>query len=341
MRIRKIVGVLLPIIAGVLAVWFYHRTDHHNQDSLILYGNIDIRQVDLSFQDPEHIDRVLVQEGARVAQGQLLAIQDLERFQFAADSAEARVEAQQQVLKRLLNGSRAEEIAKARADVKAAEAEVVFAKKVLARTRTLALKKLASMEDADRARSELDSAKEKLKALNELLALAVIGPRPEDIEEARAKLKAEQSALMLARTIWEDAHLYAPHDGIIQDRMLEAGDMASAETPVFSLALTDPVWARVYVQESDLGKLRHGMVAHISSDSFPGQQYQGWVGYISPTSEFTPKAVETTELRTSLVYQVRVYACNPQEHLRLGMPVTVTIDLAHSALSDQPSCGLQ
>lgn len=332
------IAVLSLIIFGVFAVWFYQRTEEHRRNSLTLYGNIDIRQVDLSFHDPEHIEQIMVQEGARVKQGQLLAVQDLERFQYAIDSAGARLAAQQQVLNRLLNGSRPEEIAKARADAKAAEAEVVFAGKELERMQALSLKKLAPVEAADRARSELDSAREKLKALTELQTLAVIGPRQEDIEEARARLQAERSALKLAQKIWQDAHLYAPNDGVIQDRMLEPGDMAGAETPVFTLALTDPVWARVYVSEPDLGKLSHGMAAKISSDSFPDKKYEGWVGYISPTAEFTPKAVETTELRTSLVYQVRVYACNPQDELRLGMPVTVDIELNQPERSGQPIC---
>nr|WP_305910312.1 efflux RND transporter periplasmic adaptor subunit [Methylomarinum sp. Ch1-1]MDP4523002.1 efflux RND transporter periplasmic adaptor subunit [Methylomarinum sp. Ch1-1] len=138
--------------------------------------------------------------------------------------------------------------------------------------------------------------------------------------------------------MWQDAHLYAPDDGVIQNRMLEPGDMADAQTPVFTLALTDPVWARVYASETDLGKLRPGMVAEIRSDSFPDQAYQGWVGYISPTAEFTPKAVETVELRTSLVYQVRVYACNPKHQLRLGMPVTVSIKLIQPDVTGRQHC---
>ena len=338
MKKKIVIPVALLVMVGVVAAWFFLRTGEHHQENLTLYGNIDIRQVDLSFHDPEYIEQILVQEGARVKQGQLLAIQSLDRFQYAIDSAESRLAEQQQVLNRLINGSRPEEIAKAKADVKAAEAEVVFAKKELERMQALARKKLAPIESADRARSVLDSNREKLKALIELQTLAVIGPRQEDIEEARAGLKAEQSALKLAQKIWQDGHLYAPHNGIIQDRMLEPGDMASAETPVFTLALTDPVWARVYVSEPDLGKLRYGMMAQISSDSFPDKKYRGWVGYISPTSEFTPKAVETTELRTSLVYQVRVYACNPQDELRLGMPVTVRIELEQPEKTGQPTC---
>jgi HlyD family secretion protein len=100
--------------------------------------------------------------------------------------------------------------------------------------------------------------------------------------------------------------------------------MASPQKPVFTMALVDPIWIRAYVPEPQLGKLSHGMAAHVTTDSFPGKTYDGWVGFISPTAEFTPKPVETEEVRTRLVYEVRVFVPNPQGELRLGMPATVT-----------------
>ena len=116
----------------------------------------------------------------------------------------------------------------------------------------------------------------------------------------------------------------------IRDRLLEPGDMVSPQTPVLTLALTDPVWVRAYASEVYLGRLAPGMSAEVSTDSYPDKTYPGWIGFISPTAEFTPKTVETPELRTRLVYQVRVHVCNPQDELRLGMPTTVSIPL------DQP-----
>jgi HlyD family secretion protein len=103
--------------------------------------------------------------------------------------------------------------------------------------------------------------------------------------------------------------------------------MASPQAPAYVLALTDPVWVRAYVSEVDLGKIHQGMAAKVRTDSFPGKTYDAWIGFISPTAEFTPKSVETTDVRTSLVYQIRVYVKNPENQLRLGMPATVIIDL--------------
>jgi HlyD family secretion protein len=73
------------------------------------------------------------------------------------------------------------------------------------------------------------------------------------------------------------------------------------------------------------------MVAEVRTDSFPDKRYRAWIGFISPTSEFTPKSVETTQVRTSLVYQVRINVCNPQDELRLGMPATVVLRLDQQA----------
>jgi HlyD family secretion protein len=125
-----------------------------------------------------------------------------------------------------------------------------------------------------------------------------------------------------------DTLLYSPADGIIQNRILEPGDMANPQTPVFTLALDNPLWVRAYLPEPEMGKVALGMQAWIESDSFPGQRFPGWIGYISPVSEFTPKNVETAQLRSQLVYRVRVFACNPDHRLRLGMPATVVIPLS-------------
>ncbi len=329
----KFILVVLAVAGLTTVIGYFNKPSETDKSNLTLFGNIDIRQVQLTFHDAEHIATMKAKEGDRVKQGQLLATQDLDRFQYAIDYAKAKTAAQQQIVNRLVSGTRPEDIRRAAADVKSAYAEVAFAKKERQRLQKLVKKKVTSIESVDRANKEYVTALEKLHALKQQQALAVIGPRLEDIAEAKALLKANESSLKLAKKIWQDGHLYAPAEGIIQDRILEPGDMADSRIPVYTLALVDPVWARVYVPENQLGQLKYAMPAQISTDSYPNKRYQGWVGFISPTAEFTPKTVETPELRTHLVYQVRVFACNPQNELRLGMPVTVNIDL--TAAPDQ------
>ena len=122
--------------------------------------------------------------------------------------------------------------------------------------------------------------------------------------------------------------LTAPLDATVRSRLIEPGEMASPQKPAFSLAITDPKWVRAYVTETDLGKVRPGMKAAITVDAFAGRRFPGWVGFISPVAEFTPKTVQTTDLRTSLVYEIRVFVTDPNDELRLGMPATVHLPLA-------------
>jgi membrane fusion protein PltH len=120
-----------------------------------------------------------------------------------------------------------------------------------------------------------------------------------------------------------DAQLKAPMDAIVRTRLMEPGEMASPQKAVYSLAIIDPKWIRAYVSETDLGKVHPGMKGLIAVDSFPNRRFEGWVGFISPIAEFTPKIVQTDELRSTLVYEVRVFVKDPSDDLRLGMPATV------------------
>jgi HlyD family secretion protein len=182
------------------------------------------------------------------------------------------------------------------------------------------------------AQAEVDQAQ--LKVKEKALDLALEGPRKEDIAAAKETLESFKASLLLLNIRLADMTLTAPAAGVIQNRILEPGDMADPSRPVFTLALIDPKWVRAYVPEPDLGLIHLGMKAKILSDSFPDRTFDGWIGFISPVAEFTPKTVETTDLRTKLVYEVRVYVHDPKDLLRLGMPVTVFVD---RTTSDAPS----
>ena len=160
------------------------------------------------------------------------------------------------------------------------------------------------------------------------LELELAGPRKEDIAQAEAQLRAEEAQLALLRQQWKDAELLSPLDAVVRSRIVEPGEMASPQKAAFTLAITDPKWVRAYVSEIDLGALREGFKATITADAFPARSFPGWIGFISSVAEFTPKSVETTELRSSLVYQVRVFVQDPANELRLGMPATVHLPLA-------------
>lgn len=324
----RFIGILVIAVAIGGGFWFWESNRQAGPaDALVLYGNVDIRQVELAFNDSERIADLLVEEGDRVKKGQLLAKLETERFELAVARDEAQVNIQRQVVARLEAGTRVERIRKADADVGAAEAALDDAKRTYQRVKRLVPQHAASVQNLDNARAAENSARARLLAAKALQDLALAGPRKEDIAAAKALLKRYEAQLGLMRHDLKNAFLYAPGAGIIQDRVLEIGDMASPQKAVFTIALTDPLWVRAYVPEPDLGKIREGMKAWVTTDSFPGKRYDGWIGFISPTAEFTPKPVETPQLRTRLVYQVRIFVKNPQDELRLGMPATVRIRL--------------
>ncbi|MGE5131154.1 MAG: efflux RND transporter periplasmic adaptor subunit [Sphingomonadaceae bacterium] len=319
---------LVAVLAGAGAGWFWlAQREQAPSDVLALQGNVDIRQVELAFNAAGRIERMLVHEGDRVQKGQLLAVLDTRRYAHAVDLAQAQLDAQREVVARLHAGSRPEEIRQARANADAARIDARNAAHTYERQKALAAQHFIAQQQADDARALSESAQARLKAAEEALRLVVLGPRKEDIAAAEATLEANRAALALAQRDLADASLHAPSAGVIENRVLEPGDIASPQTPVFTLALDEPLWVRAYVRGPDLGRIRLGDRAEVRTDSYPGKRYRAWVGFISPTAEFTPKSVETEEVRTQLVYQVRVFVCAPQHELRLGMPASVEIPL--------------
>ncbi len=318
---------LLACLGAAAYGWFRWQERPVSGGGLTLYGHIDLREVELAVNASERLVKVLFWEGDRVEPGQLMAQLDLTPFRAEVARLEAEIAAQRAQVEKLENGSRPQEIAIARARLAEAKALERDAWITYRRLKKLLPRKLTSPEAVDNAEAQAEAASARRRAAEQSLSLALEGPRREDIATAKARLASLQARLTLARHQLANASLYAPAAGVVRDRILEPGDMASPQRPIYSLALTDPIWARVYVDEPDLGELRLGMRAEIVSDSFPNKRYPGWVGYISPTAEFTPKPVQTERIRTHLVYQVRVFVCNPQGELRLGMPVTVHIPL--------------
>lgn len=290
-----------------------------------LYGNIEIRDAQLAFNGAEHIASVLVEEGDRVSAGDRLAELQTDRLDESIREALARRNAQRDVLRRLENGTRPQEIAQARARLRSAQARLANAQLQLDRLRESADADAASRQELDDAIAERDVRAADVEVRRDALELALEGPREEEIAEARSRLEQFEAALERLRLERADAVLTAPTNGVVQSRILEPGEYATPDRPILSLALTDRKWVRAYLPEPQLGLVDRGMRAAVESDSFPDRGFDGRVGFISPTAEFTPKTVETTDLRTKLVYEIRINIDDPDGRLRLGQPVTVRI----------------
>lgn len=291
---------------------------------LTLYGTVDIREVALAFRQSGRVTSVDVEEGDRIKAGSAVASLDDEPFREAVAAAEARVELARAQLSRLERGPRRQEIEQARAAVTEADARVTAAAQELARKTRLLDSGASSEREVTLAREQHETTKARLATAKEQLDLATEGSREEDITAGRAQLRLAEAQLEQARTALADTRLAAPSDGIVLTRVHEPGAIVTAGAPIAILSLSDPVVIRAYVPEPHLGDVSPGTRVEITTDSSP-RTYDGRVGFVSPRAEFTPKNVETPELRTDLVYRLRIIVGDADERLLQGMPVTARV----------------
>ena len=294
-------------------------------DRLLLQGNVDVRQVNLGFKVSGRISEMRVEEGDAVTSGTVMATLDKSYFNDDLRLSRARLAAQTAALVRLQNGSRPEEIALAKAGVDEREAALTLAQETLSRQQQLSLQGDSPHQRHDEAIAAAGQASAALNAAKQTLKLIIAGPRSEDIEAAKAQFEIEGAAMAQSERRLADSELIAPGPGVILTRVREAGAIENAGETIFSVTLVKPVWVRTYVSEPDLGKISPGLTVEVRTDS--GGSFRGHVGFISPVAEFTPKSVETRELRTSLVYRLRVVVDGEPAGLLQGMPVTIIAKL--------------
>lgn len=324
--------VLLAALAGGVWLWWQGRipswpvTAAAPQGVLRLYGYVDLREVRPAFDVGGRIDQMLVEEGDAVEPGRLLATLEDAVYRAEEEAARAALEAARAQLAKLEAGSRPQEIERAKAELERLKALRRDAELRVERLRRLVTDRFAPRAELDSAEAQLAAFDAQIRAQEQTLALLIEGPRREDIAAARAEVKRLEAQLAIATRRLADTRLVANAEGIVTARLHEPGDVVLPHTPVYAIALSTPVFARVWVEEPFLGRIHEGMAALILTDS--GGRYPARVGYVSPVAEFTPRTVQTEEVRTALTYEVRVYAHNPDRGLRQGMPVTVEIPLA-------------
>lgn len=317
--------VLIALLAGGAYYWNWQRQEPATKDFLTLYGNVDIRKVDLGFRVGGKISAIAFEEGDRVHSGQIIARLENTPFQNELNLALAQQEQAAANLAKMEAGNRPQEIAQAEALVRERQATASNLEIEYRRLQELLKSNAIARQLFDNVAAGLTEAKARLATANEGLKLAREGFRTEDIDAARAALHAAEARSASARTHLDDTVCKAPDTGIVLTRVEEPGAIVGSGQTVLTLSLVTPVWIRAYIEEPDLGRIYPGMTAQVFTDSRPQQPFSGHVGYISPEAEFTPKTVQTKELRTRLVYQVRIIADNPDHGLRQGMPVTVKL----------------
>jgi len=332
--VQKTLSLLFFVSTLTACNWF----DNGSSTStfpLTLLGNVDIRQVSLAFDASGRIIELSVEEGDQVTQGQQLGRLDTSALELQMKQALAELRVQQQKLLSLKNGARPEEIEQAKSRLEAARSDTLNLTKELDRLVSVAEStqgRAVSESQIDAARTRLNVSRSNVIALQSALHLLELGPRQEDIAAAQATLDSLEARVDLLKLYIQKGTLLSPVAARVRARSLEVGDMANPNKPVFALALTHPKYVRVYVDEPLIGLIKPGMKANVISDSQPQITISGQVGFISSVAEFTPKFVQSQELRTHLVYEVRVVVEDSENQLRMGQPVTVTL---HNA-NEQP-----
>ncbi len=347
---KKIIIILasLFLVGGV--GWWFQRQTSPNED-LVLSGNVDIRSVSPSFRVSGRLQELTVDEGDQVTAGMELGCLDSEPYEIALQQAEAardvaataikQAEKNAAALKAQLDlrreGYRAEEIEKARAQLAAQKVELQNAEKEYVRYQRLITTHAISQQQLDVTERNFHSQQELVRSAQAQLDLMERGYRHEEIaqaeaqyegalvavDEAKARLKSCDANLRQAKLNLSDTKLISPSDAIVMTRNIEPGTQLGVGTSVLTLSLRHPVWVRSYIDESKLDKVRLGQEVKVRSDG--GNEYQGKIGYISPQAEFTPKTVETKDIRTTLVYRMRIIVCGNTENLNQGAPVSVIV----------------
>lgn len=320
---KLLILIVLGVVAGCTGWYYYVFLDA--PEEFALYGNVEFKQAELAFNASQRVAEILVDEGDRVVAGQVLARLDQSSIRPQVAQAEAQVAYNRSVVDELESGSRPEEIAQADANLRAAQTEADNLKQQYDRHVQLLRSQTVSQQALDQAKAAAEIAAAKVEVSRKAFDLVRAGPRQERIAQAQAQLEASQAQLAALRQQLADSELKAPADGLVRSRLMEPGEIATPARTVVSLALPDPKWVRTYVSETGLGLLKPGVAAVVTVDSFPGRTFDGRIGFISPAAEFTPKTVQTQDLRTSLVYEVRVVLDDPDDMLRLGMPATVRL----------------
>ncbi len=288
MKLKKKILILLIILLTLFGAWYFYSHRKVVTDEITLYGNVEIRQVDLSFQVAGRIKDMLKEEGDSVKKGELVALMDDRDY---------------------------------KADYEKSTAEV------------------------DKSKAISDNAASQYERQAPLCTDGTVSPQDCDTlyntkNQSKASYESAVATKTDAKNKLDYTKVFAPEDGIITSRIQEPGANVTIGQPIYTLSKNKPIWIRAYISETDLGNIKYGMKAHVLTDSVnphtgKNREYTGWIGYISPVAEFTPKTVQTEDLRTDLVYRIRVYVYDIDEFLRQGMPTTIKIKLGEKEYKEK------
>lgn len=324
---KKPLLLIFLVLLAAAAVYLLTRHGAPAAGTIKVSGNVEITEVQVSFKIPGRVNERLVDEGEEVKPGQTVALLDSEDHRLEVAQRQQEVAAFAAQLRELATGYRKEEIARGDAAVRGARAEADRRALDFARQQELYRREVIPKRDFDAAKAGYETTQ---AALREALAQQQLlhrGPRQEQIDAAKARLQQAEEALALARTRLGYTTLTAPLAGLVLAKHVEAGEQVAAGTPIVTVGDLRDTWIRAYISETDLGRVKVGQQARITTDTYPNKTYLGTVSFIAQDAEFTPKNVQTEKERVKLVYRIKITVPNPNRELKPGMPADAEIVL--------------
>ena len=310
---------LLVAVSGTL--WY---RAHRAPPPLTLYGNVDVREVDLGFRVGGRIASLAVDEGTRVPAGAVLGRLDAKPLQDALAAQTAQLGLAKANEAKVIAGPRPQEVEEARQALAAQQARTDQAEAEYHREQGLAPTGAVSLRQLETARADAKAARAQLDSARAAYDLQRLGYRRDDIAAARAQARAAAATTAKSATDLDDTILRAPEAGIVLTRAREPGAIVQPGETIFTLTIDRPLRVRAYVAEPDLGRVNPGQGVEVTADGNT-KTYHGTVAAIAATAEFTPKSVQTENLRADLVYRVRILVSDPDAALHQGQPVTVKL----------------
>jgi HlyD family secretion protein len=320
-----VVGVVLLIGLGILLV--KQSRNRPEEGVITASGNAEVTEVNVGFKLVGRLEKLFTDEGMKINKGDKLAVLDSPEIEYQLTQSKAFLSEAEIRLAELKTGTRPQEIAQSRAQLNSAGAELDKAKKDYARAERLYKSSAISTQQMELEKKVYDVALSRHKTAAEALSLAKEGPRIEEIKASESRVRQAESAVSIAQEKMKDTVLVAPLTGVVLRKNVEAGEVVSAGTPVFTIGDIENPWIKIYIKEDKLGSVKLNQKAEVTTDSYPGRKYQGIVTYISSEAEFTPKNVQTQEERVKLVFGVKVSVKNINDELKPGMPSDVKIFL--------------
>ncbi|MCG3682866.1 HlyD family efflux transporter periplasmic adaptor subunit [Aliarcobacter butzleri] len=321
---KKLTIALIILLISFISYKIYSNILLKNENNLTFYGNIDTRTVNVGFRFLGKIENITKDEGEIVKKDEVLVKLDTASLEKSLEELNEKIFASKLELSKLQTGYRQEEILEAKAAMEEAIENLNKTKDTYNRQTNLFKTKSTSEENFTISQLNYKQALATLDKAKALYELRKNGYRDEDIKIQESNLKSLEIQAEKLKIDLNDSVIKAPVDGVILTRFKEIGAITNAGESILEIAKTDEFWVRAYIDEKNLGNIKPGLKMSIQTDS-RSENYEGVIGFISPVAEFTPKNIETQELRADLVYSFRVIVKNPDDKIRQGMPVTLKI----------------